>query len=171
MQKEAKESSNEKEVNNSQIIEVICGLTEGLLEKMSLSGKVRAKIVDQDNEEIIWVSIENKENPNLLIGQRGSNLNALQHLLRLAVRRKVNQVVNFILDVNKYRENRMVYLQKLAQTSAERVVKTKKPLILEAMPAYERRIIHLFLAESEEVATESEGEQEERRVIIKPKEE
>lgn len=171
MQKEATESSNEKEVNHSQIIEVICELTEGLLEKMSLPGKVRAKIVDQNNEEIIWVNIENKENPNLLIGQRGSNLNALQHLLRLAVRHKVNQIANFILDVNKYRENRMVYLQKLAQVSAERVAKTKKPLILEAMSAYERRIIHLFLAESEEVSTESEGEQEERRVVIKPKEE
>ncbi len=170
MKKKLSGNLSPKKLNHAEVIETICGCIGELLQKMSLSGKVRAKIVDQHNEEIIWVSIENKENPNLLIGQRGSNLSALQHLLRLIVRRKLDQVANFILDVNKYRENRVNYLQKLAAISAKQVTKTKQPLILEAMPAYERRIIHLALAGSEEVVTESEGEQEERRVVIKPKE-
>ncbi|PIU01551.1 hypothetical protein COT68_02600, partial [bacterium (Candidatus Torokbacteria) CG09_land_8_20_14_0_10_42_11] len=84
---------------------------------------------------------------------------------------KLNEGVNFIVDVNQYKENRLDYLEKLAQASAATVIKTQKPKILEAMSAYERRVIHLALADNGAVATESDGEGEKRRVIIKIKSE
>jgi len=156
-------------MTQAQIIKLIRKSTTDLLVQISPASKVKAKIKDQDNQEVIWVEIESKEDPNLLIGKLGANLAALQHLLRLIVRRKLNEGVNFIVDVNQYKENRLDYLEKLAQASAATVIKTQKPKILEAMSAYERRVIHLALADNDAVATESEGEGEERRVIIKIK--
>lgn len=154
------------------IIESICKTTEELLQRIleEQQFKVRAKIVDKEREEVIWVNIEIGENPNLLIGQKGSNLAALQHLVRLIVRRKVESLVNFIIDINSYKENRINYLRKLARLSAEKVLKTKEPVVLEVMSPFERRIIHLTLAHQEEVVTESTGKEGERRVMIKPRE-
>lgn len=156
----------------AKIIELIRKTTEELLQRILEESqfKVRAKIVDKEREEVIWVNIEIKENPNLLIGQKGSNLAALQHLVRLIVRHKVESLVNFIIDINSYKENRINYLRKLARLSAEKVLKTQEPVVLEAMSPFERRIIHLTLANQEEVVTESAGEEGERRVVIKLRE-
>lgn len=156
--------------NLSQTIEFILKTTTNLVQRMVKEARVKAKIVDRENQEVIWVNVETENDPQFLIGQRGTNLAALQHLVRLMVRRKVKELVNFVLDVNSYKEKRIDYLHKLARISAARVAKTKKPLILEVMPPFERRIVHLTLAQNEEVTTESTGEEGERRVIIKPRE-
>jgi len=163
------EKKEEKKLSQAKIIELICKTAEEMLARVLPKSKVKAKIIDHDNQETIWVNIENKENSSLLIGKLGVNLAALQHLLRLIVRRKLSESVNFIVDANKYKEDRLAYLEKLASDSAAIVVKTEKPLLLEIMPAYERRVIHLALADHDAVITESEGEGEQRRVIIKLK--
>lgn len=157
-------------MNDSQIIELVTQITRDLVEKIVNDASVRAKIVDREGKEVIWVNIESREDPNLLIGQKGSNLAALQHLIRLIVRHKMENPVNFIIDVNDYKESRIEYLRKVALSSARQVGKNKKPLILGPMSPFERRIVHLALADNEEVETESTGEEGERRVIVKPKE-
>jgi len=158
-------------MEDSKKIESIRKITEELLAKMAISGKIKAKIIDQDNQELIWVNIEAAEDPRFLIGQKGSNLASLQHIIRLMIRRELPaEKVNFAIDVNQYKEKRLGYLRKLAQTSALKVQRSEKPLVLNPMPAHERRAIHLALANSEEVSTESTGEEEERRVVIKPQE-
>lgn len=156
-------------MNESQIIELICEKVSELLEHMSISARTKAKIVDKGDQEVIWVNVETKENPRLLIGQKGTNLASLQHLVRLMVRRKIDQKVNFVIDVNRYKESRMAYLHKLALGTAENVIKKKEAIAMEAMSPYERRIVHMALADHEGVETESAGQEGERRVIVKPK--
>ncbi|RLC39293.1 MAG: hypothetical protein DRH33_03225, partial [Candidatus Nealsonbacteria bacterium] len=73
------------------------------------------------------------------------------------------------LDINQYKKNKIEYLNDLAKSTADEVALSKKEKILPPMPSYERRIIHLTLAEREDVQTESQGEEPERRVVIKPK--
>jgi len=156
-------------MDDAKKIELIYKIVEELLEKMAIEGKIKAKIIDQDEQELIWVNIETKQDPRFLIGQKGSNLASFQHLARLMTRLKIpTEKVAFTIDVNQYKEKRLAYLRKLAQTSAREVLATKEPLILDAMPAHERRVVHLALADSEGVATESIGEEGERQVMIKP---
>lgn len=156
-------------MNDSQIIETISRVTQEMLGHMLISAAVKAKIVDKDDQEIIWISVEPLEDPRVLIGQKGTNLASLQHLVRLIVRRQIDQKVNFVIDVNKYKEKRINYLTKIALSSAEKVIKTKEPVILDPMSPYERRIVHLALANHDEVETESTGQGGERKVMIRPK--
>ncbi len=103
-----------------------------------------------------------------LIGKYGINLSALQHILRILVRNKTSERINFNVDVNNYREEQKQTLINLAVEMGEKVQKEKKSLMLRAMNAYERRIVHVELAKMEDVSTESIGEGEDRKVIIKP---
>jgi len=73
-----------------------------------------------------------------------------------------------ILDINNYRHNREEFLKEVAKETAHRVILTKEPIKLPAMNAYERRIIHMELATHPDVATESEGEEPERYLVVKP---
>ncbi len=156
-------------MNDSQTIETISQITQEMLRYMLVSATVQAKIVDKGDQEIIWINVEPLEDPRILIGQKGTNLASLQHLVRLIARRKVDQKVNFVIDVNKYKEKRINYLTKIALSSAAQVIRTKAPIILDPMSPYERRIVHLALANHDEVETESTGPEGERKVMIKLK--
>lgn len=107
-----------------------------------------------------------------LIGKEGENLRALQHIFQLMFIKKTKEPLrpgDLVLDINNYFKEKENYLQALAKNSASRVLETKKPVVLDPMPAFERRIIHLIVEGVEGVASESSGEGEERRVVIKPK--
>ena len=103
-----------------------------------------------------------------LIKEGAVGLSSLQYLLRLIIFRKNLSNDFIILDINNYKEKREEYLNKLAQETADNVRKIKKPITLEPMSAYERRIIHLKLAEQSDIATESTGLEPERKVIVRP---
>ena len=83
----------------------------------------------------------------------------------------LNTYYRFIIDVNDYKSNRRKRLEKTAKYTAKEVAKTKIEAHLEPMNSYERRIIHNILTNSKDVITESEGEEPNRHVVIKPKEE
>lgn len=102
----------------------------------------------------------------VLIGRRGETLSALQYLLNLMCVRRFGQSVFFTVDVEGYRRRRERSLTGLARRTAEQVRRTKRPVTLEPMPANERRIIHIALADDRQVTTESLGEGDERRVSI-----
>ena len=86
----------------------------------------------------------------------------------MILRRKLQEVFFFDIDINDYKEKKFEYLREMAQESANDVALTKKEKELEPMPAYERRIIHLELSKRTDVKAESLGEEPERRIIIKP---
>lgn len=112
--------------------------------------------------------IEIAEGSNFLIGQYGTTLQALESILRnVAFKSGIKERV--ILDVNDYRESKKNGLKRLASEIAEQVARERKPQILRPMSPFERRTIHLFLEDDDRVQTESIGEGEERKLVIKPK--
>lgn len=105
----------------------------------------------------------------VLIGPRGDTLNSLQYITRLMVGHRLHRRADFVIDIEGYRERRKQALSRLANRMANKVVKQNRPVTLEAMPAYERRIIHMSLRDHEDVYTQSTGEGNRRRVRILPK--
>jgi spoIIIJ-associated protein len=109
------------------------------------------------------------EDLGLLIGRRGETLQSLQYLLNLMVQKQLGRRIMFTVDVEGYRRRRERQLTGLARRMADQVRRTRRPATLEPMPANERRIIHLALAEDRQVMTESEGDGDTRKVIIRPR--
>jgi predicted RNA-binding protein Jag len=93
---------------------------------------------------------------------------AAQLILRNLLRKKTGEKIYLDLDINDYKKKRIKYLKELARKVADEVALTKKEKILDPMPAYERRIIHLELAQRNDVLTESIDKEPKRRVVIKP---
>ena len=104
-----------------------------------------------------------------LIGRKGERLSALQHLVNLMLSRRTGQWTRVLVDVEDYRGRRERQLAELAARAAERVAETGKMLQLEPMPALERRWIHLALRDNDTVATQSIGEEPNRRVVVLPR--
>ena len=120
-------------------------------------------------EDTVFVNVKTDE-PRILIGQNGQTLAEIQHLLKAILKRKLKKEQFYIdLDINDYKKKKIEYLKETAKLLADEVALTKEEKTLDPMPAYERRIIHLELAKREDVVTESVGEEPERRLVIKPK--
>ena len=102
----------------------------------------------------------------ILIGKRGQTLDALQYLISLYVNRESDAYIRVKLDTENYRERRKATLEKLAKKIAYTVKRTKKPVALEPMNPYERRVIHSALQNDRYVCTKSEGEEPYRKVVI-----
>ncbi len=105
----------------------------------------------------------------ILIGRRGQTLTSLQYIVRLIIGRQTETWQPIIIDVEGYKERRYEGLRAFAQQMAEQVRDREAPFSLEPMPAYERRLIHMVLADHPDVVTESMGLGESRRVVIMPK--
>ncbi|WP_227395043.1 RNA-binding cell elongation regulator Jag/EloR [Jeotgalibacillus aurantiacus] len=105
----------------------------------------------------------------LLIGKRGQTLNALQSLAQLVANRYSAQFITIVLDAEDYRERRRVTLSQLAERMAHQAVRTKKPVKLEPMPSFERKIIHSALSGRRDIETHSEGNEPRRYLVITAK--
>ncbi len=145
------------------VLDAIQKITEALLEKLEIQGTTR---VVAGEEESVRVEVE-VEDPQLLIGEQGQTLLEAQHILRLMARKKLGEAPLITLDINEYRKSREVYLRELANGAADEVALLKKEKELPAMPAQDRRIIHMVIAERQDVVSESVGEEPERRIVIK----
>jgi spoIIIJ-associated protein len=150
-------------------------ILEDLLERMDIHGyvtAVRTTVPGQkgDPEDTITLHVEgaDEEAMGLLIGRRGETLRSLQFMVNLLVSRKVQKWPQVVVDVGNYRQRRQESLEGLARRMAERVRQSGRPLTLEPMGAYERRIVHLALRSDPTVYTESSGEGENRKVVIYP---
>ena len=108
------------------------------------------------------------EDLGILIGRRGQTLAALQYIVRLIINHKMEFWTPVVIDVEGYKLRRSEALQALAVRMAEQVRIKRVPFTLEPMPAYERRIIHLALADHPDVTTESIGDGDARKVVILP---
>ncbi len=109
-------------------------------------------------------------NDALLIGKNGKNLQALSKVVSQAILKEVGQSFKFVIDVNEYKEKHQRNLERLAKKIAREVKETKVEVKLDSMNSYERRIIHNILTNNKYVYTESVGEEPNRCVVIKPKE-
>ena len=145
---------------------------EELLKLMGVTGTVVPGTYPDEsgepNSAPIAFNIEG-EDLGILIGRRGQTLSSLQYLLRLIVGRKTNSWLPIVIDAESYKQRRYEALQALAHRMAENVKTKGTPFTLEPMPPYERRIVHMALANHSAVYTESIGEGESRKVVIKPK--
>ena len=113
----------------------------------------------------IYVSIDG-ENLNYLIGYRGENINAFQTIISSIANKQSSAKIRVYLDVAGYRKKREATLEELAEKIARTVIRTKKPITLEPMSAYERKIIHTKLQNNDKVKTFSKGEEPYRKVVI-----
>ncbi|HEX7224000.1 MAG TPA: RNA-binding cell elongation regulator Jag/EloR, partial [Candidatus Limnocylindria bacterium] len=104
----------------------------------------------------------------LLIGRRGEKLASLQHIVNLIVGRREGQHHRIAIDVENYRGRREEQLRDVADRAAKRVIQTGKIIQLEAMPAVERRIVHMALLENPKVRTQSVGVEPNRRIVVLP---
>ena len=145
-------------------------LLQGLLDHMGLETKVEATVaaIGETDEPMYLLNIAG-EDLGVLIGRRGETLDAIQYLVRLMVNHRTHTWPHIEVDVEHYMQRRELTLQRLAQSMAERAVNSGRTVVLEAMPARERRIIHVTLQGREDVDTQSIGEGENRKVTIIPR--
>ncbi|MCX6763622.1 MAG: hypothetical protein NTZ97_02720 [Candidatus Moranbacteria bacterium] len=142
-------------------------IVQNIVEAMGFPCQVEIKNQTLNGAETLVFNIITPE-PSFLIGQYGINLQSLQHLLRILVKHKTDQKIGFIIDANSYREEKNSSLERLARSLAEEAVRENREIILRPMSSYERRIVHMELVKNTEVVTESIGENDDRRVVIKP---
>ncbi len=157
---------------DSNITEVARGVLEALLEKMGMAASVVAQaeevVAEGEAPAPVLFDIEG-DDLGILIGRRGQTLACLQFILRLIVGHQTKTWLPIVVDVEGYKQDRFEKLQALACRLAEQVKDRREPFTLEPMPAYERRVIHLALADHPDVTTESVGLGEARKVVIRPK--
>ena len=134
-----------------------------LIEKMGL--ECSATIREED--DAYYVSVSGKDT-STLIGYRGDVLDCVQYLTLLVVNKTADLDKRIIIDGENYREKRTIVLSKLAKKLAIKAAKTGKDVSLEPMNPFERRVIHSALADDKFVTTESEGEEPNRYIVIKP---
>jgi spoIIIJ-associated protein len=165
-------ASAEPAASTDEIARVAAEALQKLVDLMEIQGKVvpgeyPAEDV-QGNTAPLAFNVEG-DDLGILIGRRGQTLAALQYLLRLIVSHQTNTWMPIVVDAEGYKARRHDALKALALRMADHVKSRGAPFTLEPMPAYERRIIHLALADNAFVFTESAGEGESRKVVIKPK--
>ncbi|MFH5186980.1 RNA-binding cell elongation regulator Jag/EloR [Paenibacillus sp. TAB 01] len=156
----AKEAKVELEFIPDPIEEAIFFLKD-VFRTMSLEVRVEQK-KDKDGVELHMYGSD----LGMLIGRRGQTLDALQYLVNIVANRYSNSHLRIVLDAEQFRERRKKTLEDLAARLAERVIRTKKEVVLEPMSPQERKVIHAKLQEHPKVRTFSRGEEPNRRVVI-----
>lgn len=140
---------------------------ESILNSMGIEQfNIEVRTIGQESE--IHYVIDSSENP-LLIGTKGHTLEALQTLIKNLIGSYTKDYIVVTLDIGSYRANRIHQLEILATKTAKSVAKTKIAVKLDPMNSFERRVIHEKLSDWRDIYTESEGEGEERAIVIKPK--
>ena len=150
-------------------------INKNIVEIENVSEKIKelfSSILDKDikldvfiKDFCIYIKL-NGENINNLIGYRGATINALQTIASAVANKNSKSKIMVIVDVGDYKEKREKTLEELAEKISQRVIKTQKPVTLDPMTAYERKIIHTKLQNSDKVKTFSKGEEPRRRVVI-----
>jgi spoIIIJ-associated protein len=155
-----------------ELAELATDLLQGLLDHMQVHAQVSARVGDdlaEKGEEPSLILDVTGNDLGVLIGRRGETLRALQYMTRLMLSRKLERWEPVMVDVESYRVRRRRSLRQLAVRMAERVAFSQQRVVLEAMPANERRIIHIALRDHPKVTTKSIGEGDRRKVTIIPR--
>jgi spoIIIJ-associated protein len=145
------------------VVDEAKGVLEEFLRLMDLGGTVEVAM----GTETAKLNVKG-DDLGVLIGRRGEKLASLQHLVNLIIARREGQTFRIAIDVENYRGRREDQLRDVARRAAERVLQTGKIIQLEAMPAVERRIVHMALVENPRVRTQSVGVEPNRRIVVLP---
>lgn len=137
---------------------------KNVVQQMGISAHIQVKEKDDKTCRCEFVG----RDVALLIGKRGQTLNALQSLANLVVNKSSDHKATILLDAEDYRSRRKESLEALAERIAKKVVHSNKSYVLEPMPAFERKVIHLKLQKNPDVETYSSGEEPNRSVTIIP---
>lgn len=147
-----------------QVMKNAINFLDKLLKQMDVECTIKSEIID-DNR--ISIGLEGK-NMGIIIGKRGETLDAIQYLVNIVANKDRKEYIKIMLDSENYRARREETLQKLALKLSKKVQKSRKPIVLEPMNPYDRRIIHSALQDSKFVKTHSEGKEPFRKVVITP---
>jgi spoIIIJ-associated protein len=143
--------------------EVLRELLEEVVEALALDAEVE---VEESQDELI--GRVQGESVGLLIGRRGQTIDALQHLAQRIVFPGGSAPARVVIDADGYRERRAEALRTIALDAAEEALASGEAIELDPMPASERRVVHEFLREREDVTTHSEGDEPERFLVVEP---
>lgn len=146
-------------------IEVIKKTADELLGLMQVSGNIE---VIEETSHVYEVNVDAGEANGLLIGKRGDTINSLQYVLGILLRKELTEEDRVIVNVGDYREKQEDYLKNLAQETAARARETGQEQALYNLTPAQRRIVHMELSEESDIITESQGEGDERYLIVKP---
>ena len=152
-------------MSNNQNLKKIEEIVKNFFEKM----EEEVEIEKTDFKENILSLTLKSENPQILIGEKGKTLFSLQHILKKLLMKEIKDAFYLDLDIDGYKEKKIDYLKGLARNLADEAALTKKEKELFPMTPFERRIIHLEIAERDDVESFSIGQEPERKVVIKPK--
>lgn len=155
---------------DSKNIEIIKTTVQELIEKIGFTPEVKIIQETEGDAENIICDVSISQDSNILIGQYEINLQALQHIARLLVRKKTEDRIKFVLDVNSYRQQKNESVAELAREASKQAMTEGRAVMMRPMSAYERRLVHMELSGNKEVVTESIGEGESRKVVVKPAE-
>lgn len=152
-------------IEKREVVKYIKEYLQKILKNMGFNVNIEIKNKEEVPKYIIF-----SDNDALLIGKNGKNLKALSILVSQHLNNELGKNYKFTLDVNEYKEKREKSLERLAKRIAREVKATKVEVKLDSMNSYERRIIHNALTNYKGIFTESEGEEPNRYVVVKPKE-
>ena len=152
-------------VLKSDVLEFSKEYIKNIIEGMGL----KVQLETQRKENCLRIIIHS-DNSSILIGKGGRTLSSIQNLLKAVISKETMMHINVILDVENYKEKQQRNIERLAIKLAKEVVKTKEPVTMDSMNSYERRLVHNALTNFKGIITESEGEEPNRKVVIKPAE-
>ena len=151
-------------IEKREVIKSIKDYLYKLTKMMGISANIEIKNKEEVPKFIIF-----SDNDAMLIGKNGKNLKALSTIVSAYVNVETGSNYKFLIDINEYKEKREHILERMAKKIAREVAATNIEVKLDSMNSYERRIIHNVLSNHKKVYTESEGEEPNRYVVIKPK--
>jgi spoIIIJ-associated protein len=143
--------------------EILRELLEEVVDGLGLDVEVHV----EESEGVLTGRVEG-EDVGLLIGRRGQTIDAVQHLAQRIVFQGAAAETRIVVDADGYRERRAQTLRTAALDAAEDALASGEPVELDPMPASERRIVHEFLRDRDDVSTHSEGEEPERYLVVEP---
>jgi spoIIIJ-associated protein len=145
------------------------GILEELMRHLGYDVEIEVLTGETNRLNVSTSDADEREALGALIGRKGERLSALQHLVNLMLSKRMGEWTRVLVDVEDYRGRRERQLRELADRAARRVTETGKMLQLEPMPALERRWVHLALRDHPDVATQSVGEEPNRRIVVLPR--
>ena len=151
-------------VLKSDVLEYSKKLLKDIVEGMGIKDVI---IESQRKDNYIKLTLHSSDN-SILIGRNGRTLSSLQNLIRSSVSNQVGIYVNIILDVENYKIKQEHNIERLAKKLAKEVLRTKEPIAMDSMNSYERRLVHNALSNFKGITSDSEGEEPNRRIVIKP---
>lgn len=155
-------------MNEKELLEKIEEIIKDFFERAGSEVEIKKISLSQDNgRKVLTINLKTKE-ANIFIGKQGLVLSDIQLLLRKILKRKTDEDLFLNLDIDDYKKYKEDYIRELAQSAADEAVNQKEKKELPLAAAFDRRIVYLELSKRTDVQVESQGEGENRKIVITP---